>query len=560
MNEEEVQRLQRLQDTIIRVASGDYSDSLDISMLDDEIDATIVAVNILAQEAENARIAQQRAEELLIDERDAYDTAPGLFCSLDAGSLVIVKLNQTLASAIGRSKDDLLDSPFLDLVHEADRERAQAFLWNMANHQTEGPEEIRLRSLDADEILTSVSGSKLLRSPREPGRIRLILRDISEERRLEAGLRQSHKMEAVGRLAGGVAHDFNNMLLVILGNAELLELDYPEGHANRPLLDALTKAAKHSARLTEQLLAFSRQQVIAPVTFNLRGLLADMTAVLKRVLGENIVLENVATGPPAIIHGDTTQMEQVFLNLAFNARDAMPAGGELRIELVDSASPLGPNGSVAVSVQDSGVGIHPDVVSRIFDPFFTTKEPGKGTGLGLATVLGAVEQNGGSVEVHSVLGVGTRFTLRFPTVARKEEEAGAKDVTRSHEGAGTILVVEDEELVRRLAVAILSRRGYRVLAACDGSEGLKIAGDYPEPIDLVFTDVRMPGMNGYEFAKKITEMLPHLKVLFASGYPESVIAEEGVVAVDIEFIAKPYAPGDLLMRVAKLLAPDRSGT
>jgi two-component system, cell cycle sensor histidine kinase and response regulator CckA len=398
----------------------------------------------------------------------------------------------------------------------------------------------------------------------------LNIRDVSERKaaeservRLQEQLQQAMKMEAVGRLAGGIAHDFNNLLTAITGHLELMRLDLAATDPVMPSVEAIGKAADSAAALTQQLLAFSRRQIIEPRVLNLNDLVAGLQRMATRLIGEDIAVETKLAPDLEAVKVDPGQFNQVLLNLVVNARDAMPDGGVLVIETsnVDldehycSSHPyLKPGPFVRLAVSDTGCGMTEDVKQHLFEPFFTTKPKGKGTGLGLATIFGAVKQAGGAIEVYSEPDRGTTFKLYLPRVEAPAEklirETLRPDIPRGRE---TILLVEDEQIVRDVALAVLTRLGYRVLPAANGGEALMHAEKFDGHIDLLMTDVVMPGMNGRELAERLLQVHPGVRVLYTSGYTEDVIVHHGVVDEDLEFIGKPYSLAALAMKVRETL-------
>ena len=389
--------------------------------------------------------------------------------------------------------------------------------------------------------------------------------DITQRKLLEDQLRQAQKMEAVGRLAGGVAHDFNNLLTAILGNVELLtnKASLAGDSAAAHDLGEIRDAAKRAAGLTHQLLAFSRKQVLQPKLLDVNLVVANMHRLLSRLIGEDIELR-VMTGAGGTIAADPGQFEQVIMNLAVNARDAMPQGGRLTIAsaTVDRAS-LAPRERdrmpdpkyVMLSITDSGIGMSEETKAHLFEPFFTTKPAGKGTGLGLATVYGIVKQSGGFIWVDSAPGRGTTFRLYFPpaVVPTATEDAQPATAEPAWRGAGTILVVEDDVAVRRLTCRVLSGRGYTVLAAANGDEALAASRSHQGVIDLMVTDVVMPRMSGREVAERVGQQRPALKVLFVSGYTDDAVVRHGVVEDTVSFLHKPFTPDTLARRVREVL-------
>jgi two-component system, cell cycle sensor histidine kinase and response regulator CckA len=381
-------------------------------------------------------------------------------------------------------------------------------------------------------------------------------------KRAEEQLRQAQKMEAVGRLAGGVAHDFNNLLSVIVGHAALVLEEMKPEDKFVPDLEAIRRAGERAADLTRQLLVFSRQQLLEPRVLRLGQVVSELAAMLPRLLGEDIELSVSTAGCVGKVHADASQIEQIVMNLAVNARDAMPQGGKLGIETADvelDASDaerhpsLAPGSYAVLTVADSGVGMDAATRERIFEPFFTTKEKGKGTGLGLATVFGIVKQSRGHVEVHSEPGAGTTFKVYFPCTDRAIEPAPASAAVTVLRGSETILLVEDDEQVRALNAAVLRRSGYRVLDAKDGILALVASEKLADPIHLLLTDVIMPRMNGRELAERITSARPATKVLFLSGYASDSIVRNGVLDLGVAFLQKPATPKSLLQKVGEVL-------
>jgi PAS domain S-box-containing protein len=393
-----------------------------------------------------------------------------------------------------------------------------------------------------------------------------IARDITHVKRLEQQLRQAQKMEAIGRLSGGIAHDFNNLLTGIIGYA-MLAMDRPGGTTVGDELEEIVKAGERAAELTRQLLAFSRQQPVEAKVVSLNDAVAGMERMLRRLLGEDIELTCRLAPDVCPIVADVTQLQQILLNLSANARDAMPEGGTLTVETATvelgeqyAASHAGvmPGTHAVLTVTDSGVGIDPVDRDRVFEPFFTTKPPGAGTGLGLATVFGIVEQNNGHVWVYSEPGHGACFKVYLPAAeepvaAQRAAEEGTA-VPAPAEAA--ILVVEDEELVRLLATEVLGGAGYEVVAASNGAVALQLAAERPDGFDLVVTDVVMPGMRGTE----VVERLGHPPALYMSGYTGETSIQRGLVGAGEPFLSKPFSPQSLLAAVRRVLEARSRGS
>jgi PAS domain S-box-containing protein len=389
------------------------------------------------------------------------------------------------------------------------------------------------------------------------------VRDITERTQLQAQLRQAQKMESVGRLAGGVAHDFNNLLSVIIGWTEMAMAELPAGHPIRPELQEVLGAGQGAADLTQQLLAFSRQQVVKPVSFNVNALVVEMDKMLRRLLGEDVDLTSLPDPDLGTVKMDRGQLHQVLMNLAVNARDAMPSGGKLTIEtanvVLDAEYPrthadVTPGDYVMLAVSDSGTGMSEDVKAHLFEPFFTTKEPGKGTGLGLATSYGIVKQAGGHLEVYSEQGVGTTMKVYLPRTREAAEAVQRAPRATPSQGAETILLVEDEPAVRLVIVRMLETRGYRVVSASSGAEALRVIEEEREPLHLLLTDVVLAGgMSGPVLAERVRALRPDLKVLFASGYTSDVTLLHGLLEQGIALVQKPFMAESLGEKVRQVL-------
>jgi PAS domain S-box-containing protein len=400
------------------------------------------------------------------------------------------------------------------------------------------------------------------------------IRDISRRKQAEEALRrsdeqlqQASKLEAVGRLAGGVAHDFNNLLSVILGNAELLLDDFRTEDPRKRYVEAITVASKRAGGLAKQLLTFSRKQVSSPVVFDLNSIVKETGRMLPRIIGEHIEINVDLAADLAPVLADPTQIQQVLLNLAANARDSMLEGGKLTIEVSncevkqdgDEPTDVAPGHYVSLTVSDTGTGMSPEIQGRVFDPFFTTKDLGKGTGLGLSTVYGIVKESGGSILLNSELGKGTIFRIYLPRAKEEIIERAAASIIpdESLRGSETIFLVEDQSELRSLIHKFLQSLGYNVLVAGLPTEAMQIAKQFTGQIDLLLTDVVMPGMNGRGLAQRLRPLYPNMRVLYVSGFVEHTHGQDAVDANDA-FLAKPFLLRELAARIRSLLRESRS--
>ncbi|HKS75637.1 MAG TPA: PAS domain S-box protein [Terriglobales bacterium] len=423
--------------------------------------------------------------------------------------------------------------------------------------------EVRWKRKDGNAITVRLSG-RVVGQPGDPESVvEVIAEDVTERRALEEQFRQAQKMEAVGRLAGGVAHDFNNLLMVVSGYTEVLLENTARQDAMYPKIEAIQQAADKATTLTRQLLAFSRKQLLELKVVEVNAIVADIERLLRPLIGENIELSTRLASDLGRTRADAGQIEQVIMNLVVNAKDAMPDGGRITIQTANvrldddwrrQYSYITPGPYVMLSVSDNGHGMDRETQSRIFEPFFTTKEKGKGTGLGLSTVYGIVKQSGGYVFAESEEGRGTIFRIYLPRVEDAVEPASHASTTKtSLGGTETVLLVEDEESVRQLVRETLSARGYSVLEADDGQKALEIAGRHTGPIDLLVTDVVMPGMSGRELAKQLIAAHPQTKVLYLSGYTEDAIVHQGVLDPGTAFLQKPFTLQVLARKVRDVL-------
>jgi two-component system, cell cycle sensor histidine kinase and response regulator CckA len=498
--------------------------------------------------------------------RQLAENIDQVFWMLDLATNQVLYVSAAFEKVWGCSSVSLYQNSdwLVEAVHAEDRDRFVSFREKM---RTE-PVEESYRIVRPDGSVRWIHDRTFLVSDPEgkPYRVAGIAEDVTAQRELEEQLRQAHKMEAIGRLAGGIAHDFNNLLTIIIGHSHrLLDRTHLE-EARRERLEQILGAANRASILTSQLLAFSRRQVLQPRLVNVNRLLANMEALLRRIIGEHINIETALDPALSCIKIDPNQLEQVVMNLATNARDAMPNSGVFRIEtsMADATdkqredSPCGTGRCVRLRIGDTGCGMDTRTRERAFEPYFTTKGLGKGTGLGLSTVYGIVRQNQGAIHVSSEPGQGTVFDLYFPAAAESEaEREQPASRPRKAEAAATILVAEDEPAVRVLVTQTLEQLGYNVLEATDGYEALNVIERRKGEIDLLLTDVIMPLMNGQELAKRLESIRPAAKVLYMSGYTDEVLAFHGIAQPKIDLIQKPFTASELAGKVEMMLSTNR---
>jgi len=422
--------------------------------------------------------------------------------------------------------------------------------------------EVQWKHKDGHPITVRLSGRAATLAEEQEEVLELIAEDITERRLLEEQFRQVQKMEAVGRLAGGVAHDFNNLLMVINGYTEVLLEQLDKGSDMHQKVESIQQAADRAATLTRQLLAFSRKQLLELKVVDVNSAIADMERLLRPLIGENIELVTRLSSESGHTRADAGQLEQVIMNLVVNAKDSMPDGGKITIQSSNVVVRpnmaehryIQPGRYSVISVADTGHGMDRETLSRIFEPFFTTKEKGKGTGLGLSTVYGIVKQTNGYVFAESQVGSGTTFYVYLPRVEDTPEEIGPTTMTETEKGGcETVLLVEDEDSVRELVKVTLSSRGYNVLEAENGESGLRLASESKDPIDILVTDVMMPGIGGRELAKKLLALRPGLKVLYLSGYTEDAVVTQGALGPGTAFLQKPFTLQNLAKKVREVL-------
>ncbi|HTN76993.1 MAG TPA: PAS domain S-box protein [Pirellulaceae bacterium] len=524
----------------------------------------IIGIIGIALDITDRKQAEHELREREALSRAIIETSADGFWMLDMQGRLL-DVNEAYARRVGYSRQELLRMSLADI--EAQLSPAE-ILEQLAQIRQQG--HLRYESMHrAADGTTWPVETVTTYWPISGGRIFGFTRDISERQRteqtrqtLERQLHQSQKMEAIGLLAGGVAHDFNNLLTIICGYSEMLLGDLPASDPKRGPLQAISEAGDQAADLTRQLLAFSRKSVLEPKVIDLNAVVHDTEKMLRRLIGEDVLLTTQLTAAQALVKVDPGQMRQLLINLAVNARDAMPQGGKLIVstELVrrddaqaDSSDKTGMY--IELSIADTGCGMTSEVQARIFEPFFSTKEARKGTGIGLATVYSIVQQSGGRIEVDSRVGEGTTFRIYLPVVeqARQLPASDSATLATAARGNELILLVEDEESVRQLSAKALQSQGYEVVTSHNGLQALKLAAGLGKPIDLLVTDVVMPAMSGRQLAEALVAQQPGLKVLYLSGYTADAVVRHGVLQAEVAFLQKPFTPQSLAMKVRQVL-------
>jgi len=537
---------ERLALEAVRAGAQDY---LVKGRIEGQLLARVIRYAIERKHAVEALREREERSRLLTEA--AFD---GVVVTVDG---VIQEANRGMVDILGYELNELLGTPVVDLIPR----ELHGEVTRRIQEGQEGRYELEIQRKDGRKILLEATTRNLLVGGR-PGRISAV-RDITALRSLERQLRQAQKMEAVGRLAGGVAHDFNNLLTAIFGYAELLAEELPPGHSGLEDLQEIRTAATRASALTRQLLAFSRQQVLQPVVLNLNDVVEGVGKMLHRLLGEDVELETHLARDAGNVKADAGQLEQVIINLAVNARDAMPTGGKLTIETAnmdldvgyaEQHQPVIPGPYVMLAVSDTGTGMDEIIKAKVFEPFFTTKEPGKGTGLGLATVYGIVKQSGGYVWLYSELGKGTTFKIYLPRVdAPRDTPVVAPSPAGSVAGTETLLLAEDDPLLLPLARALLAKLGYRILDARDAAEALAVARAHEGHIHLLVSDVVMPGGGGFQLATQLQAERPTMRVLYMSGYTDEAVVRHGLLERGLNYLQKPFTPAVLARRIRDVL-------
>lgn len=521
----------------------------------------LIAYGIL----EASRLQERmRAEQALRDSEERYrllfESSPYPLWVYDVETLGILAVNEAAIRQYGYSRSEFLAKTIKDIPPSED---IAALLQDIARNTAEfdPPDLWRHRKKDGTIIYVEVT-SHVLNFAGRPAKL-VLAHDVTERKKLEQQLRQAQKMEAVGRLAGGVAHDFNNLLGVIIGYSEILEEDIGPSDSLLKKVQEIKKAGQRAASLTRQLLAFSRQQVLTPKVLNLNSVVAEVEKMLGRLIGEDVELTTALDPALAQVKADQGQIEQVIVNLAVNARDAMPQGGKLTIEtanveLDDVYTRQHPGSTpgryVMLAVTDTGCGMDAETQAHIFEPFFTTKELGRGTGLGLATVYGVVKQSGGHIWVYSELEKGTTFKIYLPRVEKAVPVVESRKLPAENlQASETVLLVEDAEPLRRLTRQILESCGYVVLEAATGAEAIQLASQHRGPIHLLLTDLVMPGMSGRALSENLTSTQPHMKVLYMSGYTEFSAGKQEMLGEGAFLLQKPFTRAALIGKVREVV-------
>jgi two-component system cell cycle sensor histidine kinase/response regulator CckA len=503
----------------------------------------------------NDRLAESEAHYRLL-----FEGSPQPMWVYDRTTLAFLAVNAAACQHYGYTADEFRAMTLADIRPPEDVARLHDDIARMRDDLVPG-REWRHRRKDGSLIAVEIASHLLKFGGRDAALV--LATDVTRRRQLEDELRQSQKMEAVGLLAGGVAHDFNNLLTAIMGYAQLMRPRLAADPTALADADEILRAAERAANLTRQLLAFSRQQVLEPRVIDLNTIVTDLDRMIRRLIGEDIDLLSAAEAGLGCVRVDRGQIEQVLMNLVVNARDAMPGGGKLTLETANveidarhaSAHPgVAPGRFVMVAVSDTGCGMNAETVSRIFEPFFTTKETGRGTGLGLSTVHGIVKQSGGHIEVYSEVGNGTTFKVYLPRV----DEAAATAPTasppcRRTTGGETVLLVEDEAVIRRVVVQALTQEGYRVLAVEDGASAITLCEEGANPIDLLITDVVMPLMSGPQLVQRVASRRPEMSILYISGYTDRALIHQGQREAGSDFLQKPFTPETLAHKVRAIL-------
>jgi PAS domain S-box-containing protein len=520
-----------------------------------------VARDIRAQKQLDERLmqAQQRLHHVIVSNPAVLFTL-----KIENGRINALDwISENLQELLGYSPEEAYQPEWwTQTIHPEDRDALSVRIQDELLKTDRSSQEVRFRHRNGKYLWTRTEIRLIRDAAGRPVEAVGSWSDVTERKLIEEQFRQAQKMEAIGRLAGGVAHDFNNLLTIINGYGEVMLGNLPTGDPHREFVREMVAAGERASGLTRQLLAFSRKAVIEPKIMDLRAVVVDVDRMLRRIVGEDIQLTVVADPESGAVKADPGQIEQVILNLVVNARDAMPRGGRITIEVRDAE--LGdhycrthpdarPGRHVLLSVADTGHGMDQATIARVFEPFFTTKGE-RGTGIGLATVHGIAKLSGGHVAVYSEVGRGTTFKVYLPRIdTRPAASAAQSKPSLMPRGTESILLVEDEDAVRALTRHVLLNCGYRILEARDGNEALLLANQHQGPIDLLLTDVVMPRIGGRELATRLAVMFPGLKVLFLSGYTDDAIVRHGILEAEVSFLQKPFTPSSLAAKIREVL-------
>ncbi|HEY6726764.1 MAG TPA: ATP-binding protein [Polyangiaceae bacterium] len=541
---------------LARIAAGEAGVGAEPTGDDETLDAVVVGLGMLSEELDAERVKRAEAEALLIDERDAYRRSPGLLCSIDARTLRILKCNETLADAVGFEASELVGKSVGVLFDGERRSFAEGVLRAAAAGRADAVPELVMRGARGDDLRVSTT---MTLSHEPTPRLRIVWTDVTKERRLEAQLIQAQKMQAVGRLSGGVAHDFNNILGIIMASVSFLKADGKNSPTFEQDLELIEQATKRGADLTMQLLTFARQQVARSQRVELGALVREADRMLRRLIGESISFSIDVPDVSLNVLVDPSQLMQVLLNLVVNARDAVQGHGRITVGVehrrfdADSASELElePGEYAVLSVTDNGPGMSPEVLAQAFDPFFTTKASGEGTGLGLSVCYGIVRQAGGQIQLSCDPGGGTTVTVALPLdqelVAATHESFAADAARTGHE---LVLLVEDDATLRQLTARLLERSGYRVLSAANGADALELMTHH-EAVDLIVTDAVLPKLDGRALVEELFRKKQAQAALYLSGYTATPSVQHGAQEDGVHFLAKPFTPDQLLSAVRR---------
>jgi two-component system cell cycle sensor histidine kinase/response regulator CckA len=558
---------------IVLTSYAEFSDADDVAMLAQEFlvkselePAQLIRAVRHAAERERARQQLLRSREYF---QSLIENTRDIFTVVDDRGIVLYQ-SPSSVTLLGIRPESLIGRPIFEVMVEGDVPRAKTLLGDLfgTKHYTPAAD-FDIYDVDGLVRTLEVEGSRIPTIGDSPRAV-LNARDVTERRRTEQllrgreeELRQAQKMEAVGRLAGGIAHDFSNLLTVVTGAGERLRDRFGDNASAHDDIETILRNCMRGAAMTRQLLAFSRQQTLSPQRLDVAELVAGTGKLLKQLIGEHIQLELDVPSDLHPVEADRVQMEQVLMNLAINARDAMPAGGTLRLvvtntvvtrQFAEKHPPMQPGDFVLIEVSDSGHGMSSEIKAHAFEPFFTTKDPSHGTGLGLSTVYGIVKQSGGYVWIDSEEGAGTTFRVFLPPTTLPPAAVAAPPPPAEGVLGGTILLAEDEDEVRDLLCDMLTSKGFEVIAAASGAEALELAKAYGDKIDLLLTDIVMPGGTGRELARKLAEVRPETRVLYISGYPEHGARPGSVLEAGAPFLPKPFTREQLLAKMRQILA------